>query len=649
MFLYHKSAFSFITALLVLTVSTLHAQIPRDTSYTIYSTYVKLRKNYPFVIPIEPHLPQGVRALKNQPYKTAGGRTLVADVFIPERPTQKAFPAVLLIHGGGWSSGSKENLVPMAQQLAKRGYVSVAVEYRLSPEIAFPAGVEDLKEALRWMRAQATTLSINPNQIAALGCSAGAQLASLLGTTGTSALFDGQSAYPEQSARVQTVVNVDGIVSFVHPEADAEGSAAARWLGGSRTEAYDNWKKASPLEYADANTPPFLFINSAIPRFHAGRDSLRVILDKYRIPSEVYTFANSPHAFWLMHPWFDSTVTITTQFLDRIFQVQPAVDSIAERMLAYQRSGGGWPKSYFNEKGKEYRIDYQKTLTEGSLEAIKADSSKRDATYDNSATSREINYLVQAYHKTYNPAYLAAAEKGIKYILAGQYPNGGWPQFFPLKKGYYSQITYNDNLAANNLLILLNVAKKTNGFEVVDTHLVAACAHAVEKGIQCILKTQILVNGEPTVWCAQHDTTSLQPANARSFELKSFSGMESVGIVRFLMRLENPDSAIRKSIRGAVQWLEKNQIRDSAYVLVDAPTLPGGKDRVFIRQEGTRSWARFYDLQTGKPFFCGRDGIKKEQVAEIEHERRVGYAWYGDWAEDLLKKDYPKWVKQWGE
>ncbi|MFM8448520.1 MAG: pectate lyase [Haliscomenobacter sp.] len=629
--------------------SALHAQIPRDTPYTIYSTYIKLRKNYPFVVPIEPHLPPGVRALKSQPYKTAGGRELVADVFIPERPAQKAFPAVLLIHGGGWSSGSKENLVPMAQQLAKRGYVSVAVEYRLSPEIAFPAGVEDLKEALRWMRSQASQLAINPHQVAALGCSAGAQLASLLGTTGQHTLFDDHSAYTNQSAAVQAVVNVDGIVSFIHPEADAEGAAAARWLGGTRSEAYDNWKKASPLEYADAHTPPFLFINSAIPRFHAGRDSLRHVLDQYGIPSQVYTFPQSPHAFWLMHPWFDSTVAITTQFLDQLFQVQPPVDSIAERMLAYQRSCGGWPKSYFNEKGKEYRIDYQKTLTEGSLEDIKADSSKLDATYDNNATTREITYLIEAYHQTNNPAYLAAAEKGISYILAGQYANGGWPQFFPLKKGYYSQITFNDNLATNNLLILLNVAKKTNGFEAVDSSLVMPCTKALERGVQCILKTQIRADGQPTVWCAQHDTTSLQPANARSFELKSFSGMESVGIVRFLMRLDNPDPAIRQAIQGAVRWLEKNQIRDSAYVFVEAPTLPGGKDRVFIRQEGTSSWARFYDLQTGKPFFCGRDGVKKEQVSEIEHERRVGYAWYGDWAEDLLKKDYPKWVKKWGE
>ena len=195
---------------------------------------------------------------------------------------------------------------------------------------------------------------------------------------------------------------------------------------------------------------------------------------------------------------------------------------------------------------------------------------------------------------------------------------------------------------------LLADAIKKEGFEAIHPDLVAPCQQAVENGLKCILKTQIKVNGKPTVWCAQHDTLTYQPANARSFELASFSGMESVGIVRFLMRQDNPTPAIRSAIQGAIDWFKTTQIPDSAYVFVDAPDLPGGKDRVLMRKEGTTSWARFYDLETNKPFFCGRDGIKKEKVADIEHERRIGYAWYGDWAEDLLAKDYPKWVKKWG-
>ncbi len=626
------------------------AQIPRDTSYTIYSNHVKLQKKYPFVTPIAPALPANVEAEYDVVYKNLAGRSLHLDISYPKSNNKTKYPGVLMIHGGGWSSGSKAHQVPMAQQLAARGYVAVAVEYRLSPEAQYPAAVYDLKEAIRWMRAHADKYGLDVNKIAALGCSAGAQLASLLGTTNGVSKFEEKTAYPKHSSDVQAAVNVDGIVSFVHPEADAEGAAAAKWLGGTRAEAYENWREASPLEYVNAQTPPFIFINSSVPRFHAGRDDFIKVLNEYHIYSEVHTIADSPHSFWLVHPWFEPTLEYTYQFLDKIFtsnQPEFTIDTIAERMLAYQRACGGWPKSYFTKDRKEIRIDYNKPLTEDTYEDIRADSLQQDATYDNYATNKEINYLIQAYHKTKNPAYLKAVEKGIRYILDGQYQDsGGWPQFYPLRKGYYSHITYNDNAMVNNLNILYDVAYQLNGFEAVDLSLIKPSKKAVKKGIQCILNTQIKKDGKLMVWCAQYDRETLKPAKARAFELPSYSGQESVGIVRFLMRNKKPSIRIKNAITSAVEWFEGTKIEGYSYVFVDDPSYqPRGVDRVFVKKEGAVSWGRFYDLDTNEPFFCGRDGVKKKTVAEIEQERRVGYAWYGNWAEKLLEKEYPKWLK----
>ncbi|MEZ5044802.1 MAG: alpha/beta hydrolase [Saprospiraceae bacterium] len=316
-----KETFSLVILLLTFQLGISQSKpIPRDTSYTIQSNYQKLKKDYSFVTPIAPSQPKGVNAQWEVVYKKVAERELHVDVFYPLKKKKKKYPGVIMIHGGGWSSGSKIHQVPMAQQLARKGIVAVAVEYRLSPEAPYPAAVHDLKEAIRWMRAKAATLGLDTNKIAALGCSAGAQLASLLGTTNGMGTFEGQTKYPAFSSNIQAVVNVDGIVSFVHPEASAEGNAAGRWLGGSRTEAAQQWREASPLEYVNEQTPPFVFINSAMPRFHAGRDDFVKQLSKFGTYSEVHTIADSPHSFWLVHPWFKPTLNYTNRFLRKVFK-----------------------------------------------------------------------------------------------------------------------------------------------------------------------------------------------------------------------------------------------------------------------------------------------------------------------------------------
>jgi PelA/Pel-15E family pectate lyase len=313
-------------------------------------------------------------------------------------------------------------------------------------------------------------------------------------------------------------------------------------------------------------------------------------------------------------------------------------DAVADNMLLYQRSNSGWPKHIGEQK-----IDYSKVLSPAEKAGLIDDKSRNDATIDNNATSKEIRYLVKSYKQTNNKEYLKAAEKGIRYLLRMQYSNGGFPQFFPDTSLYRSEITYNDNTMVNALNILWDVAQGTNDFDVVDQSLVNPAKKAVKKGVECILQTQIKVHGKLTAWCAQYDKNTLLPAKARSFELISLSGDESVGIVEFLMKQQNPSPAIKKAITSAVEWFQKSRIDGYKYVDIKDPSQPNGRDRVILPDSSSNVWARFYDIDTNKPFFSGRDGVRKWSVAEIENERRTGYGWYGTWPKELLEKEYPEW------
>jgi PelA/Pel-15E family pectate lyase len=320
-----------------------------------------------------------------------------------------------------------------------------------------------------------------------------------------------------------------------------------------------------------------------------------------------------------------------------------AQDALADNMLLFQRSSGGWPKHI-----NEVKLDYSKVLSPQEKEAVLGDRNRNDATIDNQATTKEIRHLVKAYAKSGNSAYREAAERGVRYLLAMQYPNGGFPQFYPDTSGYRNRITYNDNAMINALAVLRDVGCGLNGFDKLDAALTRPATKAVERGIDCILKTQIKSKGKLTAWCAQYHHRTLQPVKARSFELASISGSESVGIIQFLMEIEKPTPAVRTAILSAVEWLEAVKISGFRFEDIDAPGMPNGKDRVLVPDPDATVWARFYDIETNKPFFTGRDGIKRASLAEVEHERRTGYAWYGTWPEALLRKHFPAWCKKQG-
>ena len=202
-----------------------------------------------------------------------------------------------------------------------------------------------------------------------------------------------------------------------------------------------------------------------------------------------------------------------------------STDKQAESILLHQRDNGGWPKNY----------DRDRSITEGERKVILANKNRNDATFDNGATHTEIRYLAKTLLKTKDPRYLEAVLKGIRFMLAAQYPNGGWPQRFPKPSGYSAHITFNDGAMIGVMSTLRDISRDKIAYPFVSDELRERCRKAAERGIPCILKCQIVVNGKKTAWCAQHDEKTLIPRKARSYELPSISGAESVGVVRFLM------------------------------------------------------------------------------------------------------------------
>ena len=295
-----------------------------DTSFTIHSDYNKNLKNYPFIKPVTVTASRKVTERRNLVYCERGDRKLLLDAFFPAARLAKKRPAVLIIHGGGWRSGDRSNHYPLAQQLAAKGYVCFTPEYRLSTEALYPAAVHDLKAAVRWMQANAKTYNIDTAKIAVLGFSAGGELAAFLGTTNGNSAFEGRDCYTNHSSDVDAIVDLDGTLSFVHPES-GEGddskriSAATYWFGYAKKDAPELWKEASPLTHVGKHTPPTLFINSSVDRMHAGRDDFMKVLKEHSIYTDVKTFADAPHSFPLYDPWFEPMVTYIDDFLKKVF------------------------------------------------------------------------------------------------------------------------------------------------------------------------------------------------------------------------------------------------------------------------------------------------------------------------------------------
>lgn len=296
-----------------------------DTSYSNYNAFISTLKTHPFIKPvIESHF-KSVIEKREIVYCNIGNRTLKLDAFYPAKNSKKKNTAIIIIHGGGWRTGNRTQHYPLAQHLANLGYVCFTPEYRLSTEALYPAAVFDIKASIRWIHENANEYYIDTSKIAVLGFSAGGQLAALVGATNRMSKFEGnKNCQPNSSSLVNAVIDMDGILAFIHPES-GEGddskriSAATNWFGYSKTENPSLWQEASALTHAGKNTPPSLFINSSVDRMHAGREDFIKKLNEFNIYSEVRSFEDSPHSFCLFEPWFDPTVKYIDRFLKKVF------------------------------------------------------------------------------------------------------------------------------------------------------------------------------------------------------------------------------------------------------------------------------------------------------------------------------------------
>jgi len=300
--------------------------------------------------------------------------------------------------------------------------------------------------------------------------------------------------------------------------------------------------------------------------------------------------------------------------------------TMADSVLRYQSANGGWPKN--TDLGSSVPPVASRANASADLTA---------STIDNNGTTLPMQFLALMVRETGEPRYRSAFERGIDYLLAAQYPNGGWPQFFPLREGYYSRITYNDNAMVNVLTVLRDAAAGKPPYAFVDQARRVKARAAVSRGVDIILRTQVRQDGKLTAWCAQHDEHTLAPAWARAYEPPSLSGSESVGIVRFLMDIEHPPPEVSAAIDGAVAWLRSVAIHGVR--LEEFTGVDGRKDRRLVSDPTAAPlWARFYELGTNRPIFLGRDSVVRYAYNEIEYERRNGYAYYGTWPASLLAR-----------
>ena len=286
---------------------------------------------------------------------------------------------------------------------------------------------------------------------------------------------------------------------------------------------------------------------------------------------------------------------------------------IADIVVSFQTPAGGWSKNinltdHVRKPGERFAPNNLSAhLAPGDFDTPRDPQWNYVGTLDNDATTTEIEFLAKV-----GEPYRAAVARGIEYLLAAQFPNGGWPQVWPLEGGYHDAVTFNDGAVTHALEVLQAVAAGDGPYAFVPERLRDRCARAVEQGIACILAAQVVENGKRTVWAQQHDALDLRPVSGRNYEPAGLCSSESAELVLFLMGLPKPGPGVMAAVSGAVDW--------------------------FRRVERESRWARFYEIGTGRPIFGDRDKSIHDDVNEISAERRRGYRWYNTAPQEVLDR-----------
>jgi len=362
--------------------------------------------------------------------------------------------------------------------------------------------------------------------------------------------------------------------------------------------------------------------------------------------SKKYTAIDTSPFFSSAHHWYDihDDSNIIFQRAGHPKYEPNEIIKIADNILLYQKNNGGWPKNY----------DMLAILTDDQKDSLNKSKSILNTTFDNTTNYSQIEYLAKVYAETNIEKYKAASLHGIEFTLSAQYPNGGWPQYFPLeeKDNYSRRITFNDNATIGIMIMLKDILDQKPYYYFVGSALQDKVKIAYQQGISCILQCQIKDNGRLTSWGQQHNEVDLSPAWARAFEPPSICNAEGADVTFFLMSIDNPSQEIINAIQGAVKWFEDSKIHGIRVQTVSAPEYTSkwkttNFDRVVV-QDSTAPviWTRYYELGTDRPLFCDRTSKYLYSLAEVSRERRSGYGWYTYSPQAVLDK-YPDWLAKW--
>lgn len=309
---------------------------------------------------------------------------------------------------------------------------------------------------------------------------------------------------------------------------------------------------------------------------------------------------------------------------------------LADAVISYQTPSGGWSKA----------VNYARGPRPPGTHWISQDGEggwHYCGTLDNRSTTEQIKLLAGVFTATQRVDAKAAALRGIEWLLEAQFPNGGWPQNYPAEPGYHEAITLNDNAVTHALEVLLAISGGKAPFIFADQPLRQRARRALEKGIACMAAAQVRVEDQLTVWCAQHDPLTLAPVAARKKEPPSLSGGESAELLKFFMRQGPATPEVIAMVEPALKWLDAHRISG----LRKTKTAAGKTDYIADASSTDIYWARFYDIQTGKPMFAGaQDGIVYPTFTEMAAKNKVAYDYFTTRPRDLLEKEVPRWKKR---
>ncbi len=331
----------------------------------------------------------------------------------------------------------------------------------------------------------------------------------------------------------------------------------------------------------------------------------------------------------------------------------------ARNIVTYQVADGGWSKnidmvSNPRAPGDLYDADNENRFPDAADFDKPMDPSWHYiATLDNDSTWMQIRFLARvaaallAAHRDLDAApFRASVERGVQYLLDSEYPNGGWPQVWPLEGGYHDAITINDDAMLHAVEILCDVAAGADDYAYVSPSLKRRAGPAAQLGIDCLLRLQIAEHGVKTAWAQQYDALTLQPTSARNYEMAALTSDESFPVAEFLMGLPDPTPAEVAAVHAACAWFTKVEIFGYRYGSGDFRAdrrSPEGRKLEAVAGAGP-IWARYYQIETDKPIFGDRDKTIHDDVNELSLERRNGYAWFNTEGIAVLN-DYKAWAQ----